>query len=80
MVGAGWINVPAWAMRRTNALPSRRGNGSTKAAHLATGERGQWETLFLSAETGIYRRWKSAKLRGEVDLIGWVGSGCVLLK
>jgi putative endonuclease len=46
MVGTGWINVQAWAMRRIDALASRRGNGSTEAAHLATGERGEWEALY----------------------------------
>jgi putative endonuclease len=70
MVGTGWINVQAWAMRRIDALALRRGNGSTEAAHLATGERDESEALFLLAEAGIYRRgkeivvrrWKSAKL------------------
>ena len=56
MVGTEWINVQAWAMPRIDALASRWGNGSTKAAHLATGERDESEALFLSAEAGIYRR------------------------
>lgn len=56
MVGTGWINVQAWAMRRIDALASRRANRSTEAAHLATGERGEWDARFLSAEDGIYRR------------------------
>jgi hypothetical protein len=47
MVGTGWINVQAWAMRRIDALALRQGNGSTKTAHLATRERDEWEALFI---------------------------------
>jgi hypothetical protein len=46
MVGTGWIIVQAWAMRRIDAPAARRGNGTTEAAQLATGERGVWEALF----------------------------------
>ena len=63
MVGTGLINVQAWAMRRIDALPLRRGKGSTEAAHLATGERDQWEALFLSAEAGIHRHGKGVVVR-----------------
>jgi hypothetical protein len=63
-------------MRRTDALALRRGNGSTKAAHLATGERDKWEALFLSAEAGIYRRGKEMEEcevggRCRLDRLGW---------
>jgi len=76
MVGTGWINVQAWAMRRMDALASRRGDGRAEAKHLTTGERGEREALFYLRRLGytvVARRWKSAKLWGDVDLIGWDG-------
>lgn len=44
------------------------------AAHLLTGLRGEREALFHLREQGytvVARRWKTAKVRGDVDLIGW---------
>jgi len=44
------------------------------AEHLATGLRGEQEALFHLRTLGytlVARRWKTAKLRGDVDLIGW---------
>jgi putative endonuclease len=75
MMGTAWIDVQAWAMRRMNALALRRPGGET-AAHLATGERGEREALFHLRRMGytvVARRWKSAKLWGDIDLIGWDG-------
>jgi putative endonuclease len=76
MVGTGWINVQAWAMRRMDALAARRRDGRAESEHLATGERGEREALFHLRRLGytvVARRWKSAKLWGDVDLIGWDG-------
>jgi putative endonuclease len=76
MVGTGWINVQAWTMRRMDAMALRHGNDRGGAAHLATGERGEREALFYLRKMGytvVARRWKSAKLWGDVDLIGWDG-------
>jgi putative endonuclease len=42
--------------------------------HLATGLRGEREALFHLRSLGyvvVAQRWKSAKLRGDIDLIGW---------
>jgi putative endonuclease len=58
-----------------DALAARR-NTRVEAAHLATGERGEREALFYLRKMGyvvVARRWKSAKLWGDVDLIGWDG-------
>jgi putative endonuclease len=77
MVGTGWINVQAWAMRRLDALAARRKGGGVGPAHLATGELGEREALFHLRKMGytiVARRWKSAKLWGDVDLIGWDGN------
>jgi putative endonuclease len=71
-MGTGWMNTQAWAMRRMDALAVRRAG----PAHLATGERGEREALFHLRKMGytiVARRWKSAKLWGDVDLIGWEG-------
>jgi putative endonuclease len=74
--GRAWIGVQAWAMRRMDALAVRRARGRGLPAHLATGERGEREALFHLRRMGytvVARRWKSAKLWGDVDLIGWDG-------
>lgn len=76
MMGMAWIDVQAWAMRRMDALAARRARGDGAAAHLVTGERGEREALFHLRKMGytiVARRWKSAKLWGDVDLIGWDG-------
>jgi putative endonuclease len=67
------INLQVWALRRMDMLSSRFRRTST-AEHLATGLRGEREALFHLRTLGytvVARRWKSAKLRGDVDLIGW---------
>lgn len=74
MAGTGWINVQTWAMRRMDELAERRGRGS--AVHLATGERGEREALFYLRKQGytvVARRWKSAKIWGDIDVVGWDG-------
>ena len=46
------------------------------AGHLATGLKGEREALFELRRMGytiVARRWRNAKLRGDVDLIGWEG-------
>jgi putative endonuclease len=58
------------------ALALRLGRGPRVAGHLATGLRGEREALFQLRRMGytvVARRWKNAKLRGDVDLIGWEG-------
>ncbi len=71
-----WIDLQAWSLRRLDSLGRRLGRGSRTAAHLGTGLRGEREALFHLRKMGyviVARRWKSAKLRGDVDLIGWDG-------
>lgn len=73
---AARIGLQVWALRRMDALGRRLGRGSRVADHLATGTRGEREALFHLRSLGytvVARRWKSAKLRGDVDLIGWDG-------
>jgi putative endonuclease len=66
-----WIDVQAWAIRRLQSL--RR---SETASHLETGILGEREALFFLRRSGytiVARRWKTAKLRGDIDLIAWDG-------
>ncbi|MGD0442408.1 MAG: YraN family protein [Edaphobacter sp.] len=72
-VGRVWIEFQARVLGRLDELGMQvRG----VAPHLATGERGEREALFHLRKMGytvVARRWKSAKLWGDVDLIGWDG-------
>ena len=83
MMGTAWIDIQAWTMRRMDSLITRRTRRRGLPAHLATGESGEKEALFHLRRLGytiVARRWKSAKLWGDIDLIGWDGSCCVLLR
>ena len=73
-VGRVWIGAQAWAIRRMESLALRRRRPA--ASHLAAGERGEREALFHMRKLGytvVAARWKSAKLRGDLDLVGWDG-------
>jgi putative endonuclease len=73
---AAGINLQVWALRRMDALGGRLRRTPSTAEHLATGLRGEREGLFHLRTLGytvVARRWKNAKLRGDVDLIGWDG-------
>lgn len=61
----GWLDHAA--ARRQPARP---------AVHLTTGLRGEDAAYFHLRQLGytiVARRWRSPKLRGDVDLIGWDG-------
>ena len=65
-----WVDFQARVLRRLDRLGRRR------AAHLATGAAGEREALFYLRRMGytvVARRWRSPKLWGDVDLIGWDG-------
>lgn len=68
------INLQVGVLRRMDRLKERLRRMPSTAEHLATGLRGEREALFHLRTLGytvVARRWKSAKLRGDVDLIGW---------
>jgi putative endonuclease len=76
MMGRGWIEAQAWVMRRMDALAVRRARRRGAPEHLATGKHGEREALFHLRKMGytvVAKRWKSPKLWGDVDLIGWDG-------
>jgi putative endonuclease len=70
-----WIGLQARVLRRMDALAARLKRPSM-TAHLATGSVGEREALFHLREMGytvVARRWRTPKLRGDVDLIAWDG-------
>jgi putative endonuclease len=70
------IEMQSRVMRQMNSLAQRLRRQPASAAHLATGERGEQEALFHLRKLGyvvVARRWKTAKLWGDVDLIAWDG-------
>jgi putative endonuclease len=76
MMGTAWIDIQAWTIRRIDAVAAGLARGRGLPSHLATGERGEREALFHLRKLGytvVARRWKSAKLWGDIDLIGWDG-------
>ena len=59
------------------------GRAPRTTAHLATGLQGEREALFELRKMGytvVARRWKSTKLRGDVDLIGWEGDNLCFIE
>ena len=74
MMGTAWIDLQAWTMRRIDAVAARRALRRGLPAHLITGERGEREALFHLRKLGytvVARRWRSPKVWGDIDLIGW---------
>ena len=72
VLGSRWIDLQVWALRRMGAL----GRWADGPVHLMTGERGEREALFHLRKIGytvVARRWTSAKLLGDIDLVGWDG-------
>jgi putative endonuclease len=70
------IELQSRVMRRMHALARRLRRRPHTATHLATGEQGEREALFHLRKLGyiiVARRWKTAKLWGDVDLIAWDG-------
>lgn len=68
------IDLQVWALQRMDLLSRQFRHTPSTTEHLATGLRGEREALFHLRTLGytvVARRWKSAKLRGDVDLIGW---------
>jgi putative endonuclease len=65
-----WIGAQSWALRRLASF-SRT---PRYAVHLETGSSGEREALFHLRSNGyiiVARRWRTARLRGDIDLIAW---------
>jgi putative endonuclease len=75
-INSTWLDLQEWGLGRVDALGTRVRRGGPIAPHLATGLRGERAALFHLRRLGytiVAQRWSSAKLRGDLDLIGWDG-------
>jgi putative endonuclease len=71
-----WIDAQEWTLVRMDRLAARRRRAPVTAPHLAVGLRGERAALFELRRRGyivVAQRWASAKMRGDIDLIGWHG-------
>jgi putative endonuclease len=75
----GWIVAESRALRYLASIAARR---SRLPAHLLTGMAGEREAIFYLRREGyivVARRWRSARQRGDLDLIAWYnGTLCFL--
>jgi putative endonuclease len=74
-----WIGAQSWALRRLASF-SRT---PRYAAHLETGTSGEREALFHLRRNGytvVARRWRTARLRGDIDLIAWHGATLCIIE
>ena len=65
------------------ALRSFADRKSVKPAHLLTGEQGEDAAYFHLRGLGytvVARRWRTARLRGDLDLVAWDGPAIVLFE
>jgi putative endonuclease len=72
----GWLSLQRWGLRRLDIVAARRHKLASSAPHLATGLLGEREALFYLRSLGyvvVAQRWRTARLRGDVDLIAWDG-------
>ena len=77
-----YLALRALADRRLAARALRQ-DGSPKPAHLLTGERGEDHAFFHLRSLGytiVARRWVSARVRGDLDLVGWDGDTVVVFE
>ena len=72
--GSRILNTQQRILRAIDSLTAKLGRTPVTAPHLATGTRGEEAALFHLRRSGytiIARQWRSIKLRGDIDLIGW---------
>jgi len=70
------LKTQQFLLRAIDTLTAKLGRTPVTAPHLATGNRGEEAALFHLRRHGytiIARQWRSIKLRGDIDLIGWDG-------
>ena len=66
-----------WALERLDVMAERTGRLRGRPSHLLVGERGEREAVFYLRAQGytvVARRWRTGRLRGDVDVIAWDGA------
>ncbi|HXB61714.1 MAG TPA: YraN family protein [Acidobacteriaceae bacterium] len=74
--GSRTLNTQQLLLRAIDTITKKLGRTPVTAPHLETGSRGEEAALFHLRRSGytiIARQWRSMKLRGDIDLIGWDG-------
>ncbi len=77
-----FLHLRSLADRRTADRARRRGR-EPKPEHLLTGERGEDLAAFYLRALGypvVARRWHSARMRGDLDLVAWDGDTLVIFE
>jgi putative endonuclease len=77
-----FLALRSLADRRLARRADRRGE-SPKPEHLLTGERGEDHAFFHLRSLGytiVARRWVSARVRGDLDLVAWDGDTLVIFE
>lgn len=68
---------------RRLALQAAAAGERPRPEHLLTGERGEAAAFFYLQQLGytvVARRWTAAKLRGDLDLVGWDGDTLIIFE
>ncbi len=76
MLGRVTLGAQRWAFHRMERLAERTGRLRGRPTHLLVGERREREAMFYLRAQGytvVARRWRTGRLRGDVDLIAWEG-------
>jgi len=71
-----WFDLQEWGLTQMDRFGTLTGHAPAMAPHLVTGLLGERRALFELGRRGmiiVARRWTSAKVRGDIDLIGWDG-------
>jgi putative endonuclease len=71
-----WIDAQERGLAWLDRMGARVGRAPATAPHLTTGLLGERTALFELSRRGytvVARRWTSARVRGDVDLIAWDG-------
>ena len=69
-----YLSLRSRADRRTSAWSAEGRQSPARPEHLLTGERGEDLAYFHLQSLGypvVARRWHSARLRGDLDLVAW---------
>ncbi|GGG96876.1 YraN family protein [Silvibacterium dinghuense] len=68
------LNLLDRTLSLLDRLALRRGDAEQQTEHLVTGQRGEQAAFFYLRRLGYLitaRRWRSSRVRGDLDLVGW---------